>query len=544
MKKVLSLLFVACALSAQATDYVKMMVFSDPHVLHKSLLPSNPSETFKSSLMLTEYSQDLFEEAIRVVGVEQPDVLLIPGDLALNGDSISLRYVAEQLNQLTQEKGVRVFIIPGNHDINEPTAKSYSAIESKGISLERFLEFYHNCGYAEAVEIAKDKISYRANLSDSLALIAINSAMDNSAGHMSAGGITEETLAWVEEQAKAAMAEGRYPIAMTHHQMLSHFDQQTMIDVDHIANMNDAVLATPSLNEVQTRLLDAGITTIFTGHMHIQSIKDVRPSLEDKYGNLKPHSRALYDISTNCLSGYGAAIRTIIMEDGGFASLSSTELGDIEGLIAADRQAMAKARLQNMANSAFNKVTDLCKAELGSMAGGIVAPILQGLMEKHMLEDYTQLFANLSQGEEYSDPEAAQAFAKKCEDDFTKVDNAISGNVSVKALFSASSELKAKYDNAVQNGSEMLAQMVRSITYNCTDWGYDSSLYNRISDFAPTIAKQYILEKVPSGVDNENDDENDNHNDNHNGNVRKCLVNGQLIIECEGVRYDLLGERM
>lgn len=538
MKKLFSLLFVACALSAQATDYVRMMVFSDPHVLHKSLLPSNPSETFKSSLMLTEYSQDLFEEALRIVGVEQPDVLLIPGDLALNGDSISLRYVAEQLNQLTQEKGVRVFIIPGNHDINEPTAKSYSAIESKGISLERFLEFYHNCGYSEAVEIAPDKISYRANLSDSLALIAINSAMDNSAGHMSAGGITEETLAWVEAQAKAAMAEGRYPIAMTHHQMLSHFDQQTMIDVDHIANMNDAVLATPSLNEVQTRLLDAGITTIFTGHMHIQSIKDVRPSLEDKYGNLIPHSRALYDISTNCLSGYGAAIRTIIMEDGGFASLSSMELGDIEGLIAADRQALAKARLQNMANSAFNKVTDLCKKELGD-AGGTVAPILKDSMQKYMLEDYTQLFANLSQGEEYSDPEAAQAFAKKCEDDFKNVDSAISGNFIVRMLFVASPELKAKYTSAVTSGSEMLAQMVRSITYNCTDWSYDSSLYNRISDFAPTIAKQYILEKVPSGVDNENDD-----NDNHNGNVRKCLVNGQLVIIRGGQEYTIIGQRM
>lgn len=540
MKKVLSLLFVACALSAQATDYVEMMVFSDPHVLHKSLLPSNPSETFKSSLMLTEYSQDLFEEALRVVGEEQPNVLLIPGDLALNGDSISLRYVAEQLNQLTQEKGVRVFIIPGNHDINEPTAKSYSAIESKGISLERFREFYHNCGYKEAVAIAPDQISYRANLSDSLALIAINSVMDNSAGHMSAGGITGETLAWVEEQAKAAMAEGRYPIAMTHHQMLSHFDQQTMIDVDHISNMNDAVLATPSLNEVQTRLLDAGITTIFTGHMHIQSIKDVRPSLEDKYGNLKPHSRALYDISTNCLSGYGAAIRTIIMEDGGFASLSSMELGDIEGLIAADRQALAKARLQNMANSAFNKVSDLCKAELGSMAGGMVAPILQNLMTTYMLEDYTQLFANLSQGEEYSDPEAAKAFATKCEDDF----KAITENPSILAVFDSpfTAGLKPKYENAVTSGTQMLEQMVRSITYNCTDWGYDSSLYNRISDFAPTIAKQYILEKVPSGVDNENDDENDN--DNHNHNVHKCLVNGQLIIMRGGQEYTIIGQRM
>lgn len=543
MKKFLSFLFVACALCAQATDCVKMMVFSDPHVLHQSLLPSsNPSETFKSSLMLTEHSQALFDEAIRIVGEAQPDVLLIPGDLALNGDSISLQYVAEQLNQLIDSKGVRVFIVPGNHDINEPTAKSYNPeIESKGISLNRFLELYQNCGYSEAVEIAPDHISYRANLSDSLALIAINSAMDNSAGHMSAGGITEETLSWVEAQAAAAMNEGRYPIAMTHHQMLSHFDHQTMIDVDHIANMNDAVLATPTLNEVQNRLVNAGITTIFTGHMHIQSIKDVHPTDHlDEYDNPVYNTRALYDISTNCLSGYGAAIRTIIMEDGGFASLSSNELGDIPGLVYADRQELAKARLQNMANSAFAKVTNLCKSELGDDAGDKVAQELNKLMQKYMLEDYTQLFANLSQGEEYSDSEAAKNFATKCINDFSKIDTELRGNFIIKLLL-MSPELNAKYESIVQTGSEMLSQMVRSIMYNCTDWGYDSSLYNRVSDFSPTIVKQYLLNKnTTTGVE----DISAEMGEEQLAGAIKRLHGAELIILRDGKVYNMLGAEL
>lgn len=527
MKKFLSFLFIAFALSAQASDQVKIMVFSDPHVLHESLLPTTEaSETFASSLMLTEYSQALFDEALRIVGDSAPDVLLIPGDLAYNGDSTSLQYVAEELNKLTTEKQVRVFIIPGNHDINEPTAQSYNpAVESKGISLERFLEFYHDCGYAEAVAIAEDHISYRANLSDSLALIAINSAMDNSKGHMSAGGITEETLAWVEEQAAAAMEEGRYPIAMTHHQLLSHFDQQSKIDDDHIANSNADVLIKPTLAEVQARLLNAGITTIFTGHMHIQSIKDVCPSQNNT------HSRTLYDISTNSLSGYGAAIRTITIEDGGFASLSSTEIGDLPTLTYDNRQLLAKARLQNMAGSALNMASNVCKSKLGEPLGSLVAKTLKEEMEKYMLEDYSTLFAKLSQGEEYRDPAAAVTFAAQCESDFEKVDSAIYEGY--KFFFNAVT--KPLYDNAVNEGKTMLKQMVSSIMFNCTDWTGDTSLYNRISDFSPTIAKQYVLTNPSSDFEHTAADSD------RGTRATKYLRGAELIILRDGKAYNILG---
>lgn len=489
-----SLALVAITCSTILADEFTMMVFSDPHVLHQSLIPTaDASTTFGSGLMLTEYSQELFDAAVNLVRDQKPEVLLIPGDMIYNGDSVSHRYVATQLNTLVAN-GIRVFVIPGNHDINEPGAKSYTSVSTGPVTLRQYRELYAKCGYEGAEAICPDSISYMTYLGDSTALIAINSAVDNRPTHQSAGGIDEMTLQWVEQMAAKAIEDGRYPIAMTHHQLLKHFDHQNMIDDDHIANSNENVLNTPSLNELQTRLADAGIIAIFTGHMHIHSIKDVTTQ----------NGRVLYDISTNCLSGYGAAIRTIRMQNGGFAELQSSELPGTTSITYEARQTMALSRLQNMANKAFNSITAICVEMLGNTTGPIVAELLKPLIQQYLLTDYTQLFANLSAGDEYNNPDAAFAFREKCLDDFDNMTSALMIALQVASLrYPELNAVKEQLEGAINDAKGLLMEMVSSIMYNCTDWNYDA-VKNRIADSNPTIIKPYYIENPGTAIEQVN----------------------------------------
>lgn len=487
MRKHLVLLLLALSSMLTAGE-LKMMVFSDPHVLHQSLIGE---KDFSGAAYLVEYSQSLFDEALRLVVDSMPDVLLIPGDLTYNGDSVSHRYVATALSQLSA-MGIQVVVIPGNHDINEPGAysSSYSGVVTGPVTVSQFRELYAACGYAAAEEIFTDSLSYMIYLDDRTALVCMNSSMDNTAAHQSAGGITEEVLAWAEQAAAKAIDSGRYPIGVTHHQLVQHFLNQQMMDADHIANSNEEVLSEPALSDVECRLAGAGITSVFTGHMHIESVKSYQTGTYSA-----GQGRVLYDISTNALCGYGAAIRTIVLQDGEFAQLSARGLGDIEGLTVEERQEKALARNTNMTNMLFNKVTSMVADKIGSSS---LSETFKTLMATYMKQDYTQLFCYLTAGDEYSDPDAAKAHAQRCMSDYSSLCSAL--KIAARLIPGIDTNALNSY---LSMGDALLSGTVYSIMYNMVSENrYDPSIRNLIHDSDPVIPTQYEVPHISTALEN------------------------------------------
>ena len=545
MKK--TFLFLALALSTMAyAKDLKVMIFSDPHVLHQSLFTSTTD--FSGGLLLSEYSQELFDAEIAMVKDSMPDVLLLPGDMSNNGDSVSHRYVSNRLKELSA-LGIQVCVVPGNHDIDEPGAKSYTSVPTGPIDYGQFRDLYNTFGYQQAESICGDNLSYMIYLGDSLALICLNSALSNKEGHQSAGGITESLLSWTEAMAAKAIAAHRYPYAMMHHQIVQHFDNQLMIDNDHVANCGPN-LNSPSLQELQSRLVDAGITTVFTGHAHMHSAKDVVPSES-------VHGRTLYDISSNATSSYGASARVIYFDGGAIRRMKTVELPGTASLTAAERDAVALKRTQNMANSAFTKVSNMAAAMLGAPSlAGTLSSVFTPLLKQYMLADYTQVFANLERGDEVVDFAAADALIDACDEDYGKVKTELKNNAGLQFTLGLAGATE-KFNAALNDGGETLKNTVASIMLNLTDYSSletspvyqehlalyhgektlgDCLYINRVHDSDPTIPQQYVIPSVPTSIlDAQATDA---------PTVEKRMVAGQVVILRDGKVYNMLGAEL
>ena len=211
-------------------------------------------------------------------------------------------------------QGIKVYVIPGNHDIANPQAKSYLGSEVasvENVSAEEFKTIYGAYGYDEAV--MNDGLSYMVYPEDGLAIICINSTKDNAnTTRYSEGGITEETMAWIEKAAQKARLDGRYVIGMMHHQVMAHFKGQASFAPTYIANGTDGY---PELSDIQERLVKAGIRTMLTGHFHTQSISKTTTVAGD-----------LYDISTGALCQFPSPIRSGWISSEGLMTLTNQQI--------------------------------------------------------------------------------------------------------------------------------------------------------------------------------------------------------------------------
>lgn len=318
MKRIVFLIIIIAATLRLSADETRFAVLSDPHVLSQALL--NDSAQATRSLVneepkLVEKSQELFDSAVARIVALQPDFLLIPGDLTYNGEELSHKHVAEQLH-LLQSAGIATYVIPGNHDVNNPGAASYSTEKRQktdNVNTEAFAAIYEDFGYSSAVMRQSNGLSYLAYPCPDWALLCLDSTTPNDSLHTySAGGLTEATLSWAEEAASKAKSEGRSVLCMMHHQLMEHFDNEATAAPNYIANLEEGM---PPLEEVQNRLSAAGVEVVFTGHFHIHSIQHVFTE-----------TGQLTDVSTGALCSYASPIRLCTIDDDRQLNISTEHL--------------------------------------------------------------------------------------------------------------------------------------------------------------------------------------------------------------------------
>ena len=110
-----------------------------------------------------ELSDPIFRKVVSDLMAEKPDILLITGDLAIEGELVSHETVKGFLQQLENE-GIKVFVIPGNNDISNSDAKNY-----KTDPLSQYSGYYQrktlqsiiwDFGYNEALYRDANSLSY------------------------------------------------------------------------------------------------------------------------------------------------------------------------------------------------------------------------------------------------------------------------------------------------------------------------------------------------------------------------------------------------
>jgi 3',5'-cyclic AMP phosphodiesterase CpdA len=295
----------AC-LAGSIPDYpdLNFAILSDTHYYDRSLGNSGPA--FEAYLLtdrkLVKESSELIELAIDEILHSDAEVVLIPGDLSSEGELLSHRGMAKALYRL-KDNGRRVFVIPGNHDINMlHGAVRYQGIETEpaeSISAEQFADIYQDFGYADALYRDDQSLSYVAPISEQLWLLAIDTCRyrDNTAEIDQVGSKpTQPLINWLTTILKKAAAENIAVMAMIHHGVVEHWAGQGKLHPDFL------VKDYKSFNRF---LALAGIRLVFSGHYHSQDI--ALADYED--------DGFIYDIETGSLVTPPCPIRYATIKD-------------------------------------------------------------------------------------------------------------------------------------------------------------------------------------------------------------------------------------
>ena len=311
---------------AVRAQQVTMMVVSDPHVMDVSLFDVPYGEAFKLAmqrdLKVKESSSQLFEKFVNIVLKERPKLLLVPGDLTNEGEKVSHEFVAKKLSEI-ESAGVKVLVIPGNHDMENPLAYSYNGDMTESVPTvteQEFREIYKDFGYAEAVSTDTISGSYICYPLPGLAVVGLNTNIPNRMkSRYVHGRIWQQTLNWLERVSAEARIAGRIVIAMSHHQIMLHHDQEDYFAPTAMTNMEQNLKGLPSPRAVQESLARSGIRLVLTGHYHTQSVANV----VTRYG-------ILTDVSTGSLSGFPSPYRrmTLNMQTGRLQITSATIFGN------------------------------------------------------------------------------------------------------------------------------------------------------------------------------------------------------------------------
>jgi 3',5'-cyclic AMP phosphodiesterase CpdA len=82
--------------------------------------------------------------------INQTDIHILSGDLTHDGEKASHIEMAAQLKEI-EKNGTRVYVVPGNHDLENPFAKDYAVVGWKiaeTVTKDEFEEIYKNYGFS------------------------------------------------------------------------------------------------------------------------------------------------------------------------------------------------------------------------------------------------------------------------------------------------------------------------------------------------------------------------------------------------------------
>jgi 3',5'-cyclic AMP phosphodiesterase CpdA len=262
-------------------DSIKMYIVADPHLMSDKL--TEDSEVFNKYLntldRMMKYTGvflDIIEDDVKK---NQPDIVVFPGDLTNNGSKVNHLEFEKRLKRI-KSTGTKVYVVPGNHDINNEKALYFKDNEirmTESINEDEFVEIYKSYGYNEAISRDENTLSYLVKPYKNLWLLMLDTTKD----YPEPGGyINRDTLNWITSCSDMAKEENAEIIVVMHHNLLDHSD---IIWEDYTVDNNTSVINT---------FHECDIQLVLSGHIHIQDVK-THTSVET--GN------TIYDIATSSL---------------------------------------------------------------------------------------------------------------------------------------------------------------------------------------------------------------------------------------------------
>lgn len=481
------------------------MVIADPHVLPQSLIDQETDfdEYMKTQRKMLDLSEPIWHALLDTALKYKPELVLIPGDLTRDGESAAHDTVSDGILRL-QAAGIRTLVIPGNHDLPGDN-----------------WETLYPGTFENAVKDA-DSYSFAVEPLPGLTVIGI----DGSDGKASIGTLSEATQAWIFEQADAAVKKGNMIIAMTHWQILEHFDQQGTLESSCRFSKADTL---------RDNLMHHGVHLVLTGHFHVNGITTFR----DTTGLTND---SLVEITTGSPITYPCPYRWLTLsEDRKQVTVKTdyiTALDTIADLTTYSREWMFE-HTQNMipalARKVWGKVQDrwddkivpmLTEAGISSFIISMIKALLPQdeetqveITQKHLGEPAANLYLFHSDGNENERPEMGQALADAVYEGMNGMVGEIFGSI-VAALPTFKTLARSMAEVPVQSLVEDKTQRQSALYADITD------------DLHPTL---FINSAEQQGVESIQDEV---------ARALKYILNGQLFIQKGEHTYTPQGQRV
>ena len=307
----------ALAAESGTEETLKIASLSDTHYLSPTLIKDTEDFTthLNSDRKMFAESDAFVNALLDTIKKDDPDVLLISGDLTKDGEKEGHEALAAILEKFEEETDTEVYITPGNHDLNNSNAMNFNtedgvAAPAGRTTQEDYKKIYGDLVYNDDSVIAtftpaEDKqgggLSYVARPKDGFTIISIDSARysaDNTESglneHETSGAVSADLEQWVVEQITAAKERGDTVIGLQHHGMVPHFTMEPDLLPMYLVN---------DYERLAQVYADAGMSYIFTGHMHANDIATVTTEA----GN------TLYDIETGSVVTYPSPARAVTL---------------------------------------------------------------------------------------------------------------------------------------------------------------------------------------------------------------------------------------
>ncbi|MDD4848530.1 MAG: metallophosphoesterase [Bacteroidales bacterium] len=281
----------------------RMVVISDLHFFDAEQLLVPPSADFDAMAATNDvmllHSMEILDKQFQKIQELNPSIVMIAGDLVANGEQINHQLLHERFLAPLISNGVSVFVIPGNHDINNPNAAKYNGDQLEpipSVTANEFAEIYADCGFSKAVSRDANTLSYSAVLNDRLALIALDVChygIGIDEYEWLSGSVSAETMQWMEGQIASLKNGGREVVVMMHHSATEIFANENLFIPGFVLEDNVAFC---------DKLVELGVKFVFNGHFHSHDITQY---------NQEP----LFDFSVGSLTSCACPIRLLDFEN-------------------------------------------------------------------------------------------------------------------------------------------------------------------------------------------------------------------------------------
>lgn len=295
----LILLFLSIILISDIhSQSLRIAVLSDLHFLSPRLIDNGEAlsnyeaRTGRKVVVLHEVLQKVIDEIL----VGEFDAIFITGDLTNHGERDSHIDLIQLLTPL-KNQGIKIFVVPGNHDVNIPNSVSYIGDTPKlveSITDNQFMSLYNSFGYNNMIMKDRNSLSYLAEIDKSTWLLALDTNLykEYEKSSISRGRISSETMEWVLDILEEAKSKGITVLGMMHHGLVEHLPYQSTFFSDYLIDdweMNARILA------------NAGLRVVFTGHFHANDVTSFTT----------PEGNTVFDVETGSLAQYPFPYRII-----------------------------------------------------------------------------------------------------------------------------------------------------------------------------------------------------------------------------------------